>query len=120
MRRFFYLLVLLCAAQTMCAQRTNDRYPALRYWDFRYSGSADSVDCLFNAKNKELFISGFDTDGKGTFYFAEAVRCACRASRERSFSGGARCQMPPPPAACSVCAATVCIWCRTSGASLSS
>lgn len=65
MRRFFYLLVLLCAAQTMCAQRTNDRYPALRYWDFRYSGSADSVDCLFNAKNKELFISGFDTDGKG-------------------------------------------------------
>ena len=78
MRRFFYLLVLLCAAQTVCAQRTNDRYPALRYWDFRYSGSADSVDCLFNAKNKELFISGFDTDGKGTFYLAGG--CPLRVS----------------------------------------
>ena len=78
MRRFFYLLVLLCVAQTVCAQRTNDRYPALRYWDFRYSGSADSVDCLFNAKNKELFISGFDTDGKGTFYFAGG--CPLRVS----------------------------------------
>lgn len=51
------------------AQRVNNSYPFLSYWDFKYKDTSDSVDCRFNPNN-ELFLSGFDTDGKGTFYFA--------------------------------------------------
>lgn len=36
---------------------------------FSFQNSPDSVTCVYKAKTNELILSGFDTDGKGTFYF---------------------------------------------------
>jgi len=59
------------------AQRINKNYP-ITYWDFPFSESADSVDCIVD-KYSMVYISGFDTDGKGTFYFAGGypLRVSC-------------------------------------------
>ena len=64
-------------AFTADAQRAS-RYPEMTYWDFTFRDAADSVDCIYNSV-KELYLSGFDTDGKGTFYFAggEPLRVSC-------------------------------------------
>jgi len=59
-------------------QRVNSRFPMLKYYDFSFSGTPDSVDCRFNEQTNELFLSGFDTDGQGTFYFAGG--CPLRVS----------------------------------------
>lgn len=65
-------------AFTADAQRAS-RYPEMTYWDFTFRDAADSVDCVYNPTNNELYLSGFDTDGKGTFYFAggEPLRVSC-------------------------------------------
>lgn len=80
MEKGFYLIIslLLFALEPLFAQRVNERYPVLSYWDFKYRGTADSVDCRYNPVNNKLFLSGFDTDGKGTFYFAGG--CPLRVS----------------------------------------
>lgn len=36
---------------------------------FSFQNSPDSVTCVYRANTNELILSGFDTDGKGTFYF---------------------------------------------------
>ena len=36
---------------------------------FSFQNSPDSVTCVYKAESNELIISGFDADGKGTFYF---------------------------------------------------
>lgn len=36
---------------------------------FSFQNSPDSVTCVYKANTNELIVSGFDTDGKGTFYF---------------------------------------------------
>lgn len=80
MKKEFLLIMFLLffTLASLSAQRVNDRYPAISYWDFKYRGVVDSVDCRYNPKNNELFLSGFDTDGKGTFYFAGG--CPLRVS----------------------------------------
>ncbi len=64
------LSLLLFVFATLSAQRASENYSFLSFWDFKYKGTPDSVDCRFNHKKKKLFLSGFDTDGQGTFYFA--------------------------------------------------
>ena len=80
MKKVFYLIIslLLFAFEPLAAQRVNERYPVISYWDFKYSDSVDSVDCRYTVNHK-LFLSGFDTDGKGTFYFAggSPLRVSC-------------------------------------------
>lgn len=36
---------------------------------FSFHHAQDSVTCIYNSKTNELIVSGFETDGKGTFYF---------------------------------------------------
>lgn len=36
---------------------------------FSFQNSPDSVTCVYKANTNELIVSGFDTDGMGTFYF---------------------------------------------------
>lgn len=69
-KSFLLLSLSLLTFAPVTAQRVNNSYPFLSYWDFKFKGVRDSVDCRYNPKNNELFLSGFDTDGKGTFYFA--------------------------------------------------
>ncbi len=77
--RFMALTAIMSSfAFTADAQRAS-RYPEMTYWDFTFRDAADSVDCFYNPTNNELYLSGFDTDGKGTFYFAggEPLRVSC-------------------------------------------
>lgn len=41
----------------------------VNYRIYRFSGR-DSVPSRYFPQSNELYLSGFDTDGKGTFYFA--------------------------------------------------
>lgn len=81
MKKNFLLLLslLFLTLAPLSAQRVNENYPFLSYWDFKFRDAPDSVDCRYNPKNNELFLSGFDTDGKGTFYFAggNPLRVSC-------------------------------------------
>lgn len=72
MKKISFLLLSLSflTFAPLSAQRVNENYPFLSYWDFKFRNVPDSVDYRYNPKNNKLYLSGFDTDGKGTFYFA--------------------------------------------------
>ena len=63
-KSFLLLSLSFLTLAPLWGQRVNENYPFLSY---RYY------------PNNELFLSGFDTDGKGTFYFAggNPLRVSC-------------------------------------------
>ena len=75
---FLLLSLSLLTLAPLWGQRVNENYPFLSYWDFKIRNAPDSIDCRYYPNN-ELFLSGFDTDGKGTFYFAggNPLRVSC-------------------------------------------
>lgn len=78
MRILSIIAMLLSFVVTADAQRVSKRFPEITFWDYTFRGKADSVDCIYN-KWGELYISGFDTDCKGTFWFAggNPLRVSC-------------------------------------------
>ena len=78
MRILSIAAMLLSFVVTADAQRVSKRFPEITFWDYTFRGKADSVDCIYN-KWGELYISGFDTDCKGTFWFAggNPLRVSC-------------------------------------------
>ena len=82
--------MLLSFVVTADAQRVRNGFPEITLWEFAFRGEPNSIDCIYNKNNNELFLSGFDTDGKGTFWLPVAILCVCRASREQNCSGGVR------------------------------
>ena len=77
-KSFLLLFFSFLTLAPLLGQRVNENYPFLSYWDFKIKGVPDSVDCRYYPNN-ELYLSGFDTDGKGTFYFAggNPLRVSC-------------------------------------------
>lgn len=73
-----YFQDLLSFVVTADAQRVRNGFPEITFWDYTFRGKADSVDCIYN-KWGELYISGFDTDCKGTFWFVggNPLRVSC-------------------------------------------
>lgn len=78
MRILSIAAMLLSFVVTADAQRVSKRFPEITFWDYTFRGKVDSVDCIYN-KWGELYISGFDTDCKGTFWFAggNPLRVSC-------------------------------------------
>lgn len=71
--------MLLSFVVTADAQRVRNGFPEITLWEFAFRGDPNSIDCIYNKNNNELFLSGFDTDGKGTFWFAggSPLRVSC-------------------------------------------
>ena len=71
--------MLLSFGVTADAQRVSKRFPVICYWDFSFKNAPDTVDCIYDKKINELFLSGFEADGKGTFWFAggNPLRVSC-------------------------------------------
>lgn len=78
MRILSIAAMLLSFGVTADAQRVSNRFPEITFWDYTFRGKADSVDCIYN-KKLGLYLTGFDTDGKGTFCFAggSPLRVSC-------------------------------------------
>ena len=78
MRILSIIAMLLSFVVTADAQRVRNGFPEITFWDYTFRGKADSVDCIYN-KWGELYISGFDTDCKGTFWFVggNPLRVSC-------------------------------------------
>lgn len=71
MKHKFYLTLLLmlaCVSANAQTQQHNKR-AAVKQYEFPICGAADSVTSRYYAKDNTLFLSGFDTDGQGTFWF---------------------------------------------------
>ena len=71
MKHKFYLTLLLmlaCVSANAQTQQYNKR-AAVKQYEFPICGAADSVTSRYYAKDNTLFLSGFDTDGQGTFWF---------------------------------------------------
>lgn len=71
--------MLLSFVVTADAQRVRNGFPEITLWEFAFRGEPNSIDCIYDKNNNELFLSGFDTDGKGTFWFAggSPLRVSC-------------------------------------------
>lgn len=79
MRILSIAAMLLSFGVTAYAQRVSNRFPVISYWDFSFKNAPDTVDCIYDKKINELFLSGFEADGKGTFWFAggNPLRVSC-------------------------------------------
>ena len=79
MRILSIIAMLLSFVVTADAQRVRNGFPEITLWEFAFRGEPNSIDCIYNKNNNELFLSGFDTDGKGTFWFAggSPLRVSC-------------------------------------------
>lgn len=79
MRILSIAAMLLSFVVTADAQRVRNGFPEITLWEFAFRGEPNSIDCIYNKNNNELFLSGFDTDGKGTFWFAggSPLRVSC-------------------------------------------
>ena len=78
MRILSIAAMLLSFGVTADARRVSNRFPEITFWDYTFRGKADSVDCIYN-KKLGLYFTGFDTDGKDTFFFAggSPLRVSC-------------------------------------------
>ena len=74
-KSFLLLFFSFLTLAPLLGQRVNENYPFLSYWDFKIKGVPDSVDCRYYPNN-ELYLSGFDTDGKGVAVAPQGLRCA--------------------------------------------
>ena len=66
----YYILFLILACITANAQtQQHNKRVAITQYEFPLCGAVDSVTSRYYAKPNFMFLSGFDTDGHGTFWF---------------------------------------------------
>ena len=75
MNRYFYYIIIgflsLISEKALAQDVQSHKFP--------YVGSANNIPCSFNPNTRELMVCGFETDGKGWFWFAggEPLEVAC-------------------------------------------
>ena len=68
--KIYYILFLILACVTANAKtQQHVKLAAVKLYEFPLYGVADSVTSRYNAQTHVMFLSGFDTDGHGTFWF---------------------------------------------------
>ena len=68
--KIYYILFLILACVSANAEtQQHVKLAAVKLYEFPLCGVADSVTSRYDAKHHLMFLSGFDTDGHGTFWF---------------------------------------------------
>ena len=91
MRILSIAAMLLSFIVTADAQRVSNRFPEITLWEFAFRGDPNSIDCIYNKNNNELFFSVLIPMARARSGLPVAVLCECRASKVPNCSGGVRC-----------------------------